>query len=129
MRVVFLGKKGKCISPITLIKYAILDRDTDKDRATLSVYNSPQSSHCSSSSSSIQITADVNGILVCVLYMSCVCLFVYVCLFAACREPKVSELVRQRILPPQTPSRYVYQLFYITSLIISIKCLTHQSTV
>ncbi|KAG8012264.1 Excitatory amino acid transporter 2, partial [Nibea albiflora] len=26
----------------------------------------------------------------------------------ACREPKVSELVRQRVLPPQAPSRYAY---------------------
>ncbi|XP_028307229.1 inactive serine protease PAMR1 isoform X2 [Gouania willdenowi] len=25
--------------------------------------------------------------------------------FSACREPKVSELVRQKVLPPQTPSR------------------------
>uniref|UniRef100_A0A3P8W6U0 Inactive serine protease PAMR1 n=1 Tax=Cynoglossus semilaevis TaxID=244447 RepID=A0A3P8W6U0_CYNSE len=26
----------------------------------------------------------------------------------ACREPKVSELVKQRVLPPQTPFRWVY---------------------
>uniref|UniRef100_A0A668ASG5 Peptidase domain containing associated with muscle reration 1 n=1 Tax=Myripristis murdjan TaxID=586833 RepID=A0A668ASG5_9TELE len=31
----------------------------------------------------------------------CLC----VCVLAACREPKVSELVRQRVLPPQAPPR------------------------
>lgn len=45
------------------------------------------------------------GVL-CVICAFCVCL--YICLFAACREPKVSELVKQRVLPPQAPSRYVY---------------------
>lgn len=29
--------------------------------------------------------------------------------FAACREPKVSELVRQRVLPPLAPSRYIFR--------------------
>ena len=50
-----------------------------------------------------------------IIFTGClVCYICYVCShrpmfiwFTACREPKVSELVRQRVLPPQAPFRYV----------------------
>lgn len=48
--------------------------------------------------------------------MCYVCVVINMCLFAACREPKVSELVRQRVLPPQVPSRYVYQCIMLYSI-------------
>ncbi len=60
-------------------------------------------------SSFIQITADANAFVLHICKL-CFCTHLF---FAACREPKVSELVRQRVLPPQAPFRYVYQ--FITS--------------
>ena len=48
--------------------------------------------------------------------MCYVCVHIRVYLFAACREPKVSELVRQRVLPPQAPSRYVYRCIMFHSM-------------
>lgn len=63
------------------------------------------------------------------------CEYVCVHIFAACREPKVSELVRQRVLPPQAPFRYVYHcimlynvctwVLYIIMLFANPKAFTH----
>lgn len=43
------------------------------------------------------------------------------CIHAACREPKVSELVRQKVLPHQTPSRYLHK--YIPLNLSAMVCL------